>query len=58
MGDRQVPSDEARRNFRALLTDVEYGAHVTITRWSVPGAVVVPVEWYEQAQQALSKERS
>ncbi len=59
MGDKQVLSDEARRNFRALLNDVEHDdAHVTILRYQTPAAVIVPVEWYEQAQQALKGDLS
>lgn len=59
MGDKQVLSDEARRNFRALLNDVEHDdAHVTILRYATPAAVLVPVEWYERAQQALKGEKS
>ena len=57
MEDKQVHSDEMRRNLRTLLTEVEFGAHVTITRWNAPAAVMVPVEWYEQARQALANER-
>jgi len=53
MEDWKVRSDEARRNLRYLLSEVEDGRHVTITRWNVPTAVMVPVDWYEQAQQAL-----
>lgn len=50
---KQVHSDELRRDLRTLLTEVEFGAHVTVTRWNTPAAVMVPVDWYEQAQQAL-----
>ncbi len=53
MENRQVHSDELRRSLRTLLTEVEFGAHVTVTRWNWPTAVMVPVDWYEQAQQAL-----
>jgi prevent-host-death family protein len=53
----QVSSDEARRSFRKLLNAVEHnGEHVTVLRYSMPAAVVVPVGWYEQAKQALSEE--
>jgi prevent-host-death family protein len=45
--------------WRELLDAVEHkGEHVTVLRYDRPAAVVVPVEWYEQAQQALSEERS
>lgn len=59
MGDKQVLSDEARRNFRALLNDVEHGdAHVTILRYGTPAVVVVPVDWYEQVKALAGEERS
>ena len=49
--DPQVHSDEARRNFKDLLNKVEHGGeHVTILRYDTPAAVIVPVEWYEQAK--------
>jgi len=49
-------SDDARRRFRELLDAVEHnGEHVTILRWNIPAAVVVPAEWYERARQALAK---
>jgi prevent-host-death family protein len=52
---RQVSSDEARRDFRVLLNFVEHErAHVTISRYNIPAAVLVPVEWYEQAKERLS----
>lgn len=50
----QVGSDEARRSFRDLLDAVEHKhEHITVLRYDKPAAVVVPVEWYEQARQAL-----
>ena len=54
MENKQVPSDEVRRSLRVLLTEVEFGAHVMITRWRIPSAVMVPIDWYEQARQALA----
>lgn len=54
---KSVPSDEAKRGFRALLNDVEHqGEHVTILRYKTPAAVIVPVEWYEHAK-ALTSEK-
>lgn len=54
MEDRQVRSDEIRRNLRQLLNAVERdGEHVTILRYDTPAAVIVPVEWYRDAQVAL-----
>ena len=53
---REVGSDGARRDWRALLTSVQYGrAHITITRYGGPAAVLVPVDWYEQAHARLSE---
>jgi len=50
MDDKQVRSDEARRNFRDLLNSVEHrGEHITILRYDLPAAVVVPVDWYRNA---------
>jgi prevent-host-death family protein len=55
--DQRVSSDDARRDWRALLTSVEYGrAHVTITRYGGPAAVLVPVDWHQRAQAKLSEE--
>ena len=51
----QWGSDEAKRNFRSLLNHVEHdGEHITILRYNTPAAVIVPVEWYEQARAALA----
>jgi prevent-host-death family protein len=54
MEDKQVRSDEARRNLRDLLDEVEHhDVHVTILRYDKPAGVIVSVEWYEQATQAI-----
>lgn len=54
MEERQVRSDEARRNLRDLLNAVEHdGEHVTILRYDTPAAVMVPVEWYRDVRAAL-----
>ena len=54
---RQVKSDEARRTFRELLSEVEYhGEHVEILRYKTPSAVLVPVEWHTTASAALGEE--
>ena len=54
MDDKQVRSDEARRNLRDLLDEVEHHhVHVTILRYDKPAAVLVSPEWYEQARQAI-----
>jgi len=53
--DKTVRSDEARRNFRGLLDEVEHrGMHITIQRYDKPAAVLVPVDWYEEAEAAWS----
>lgn len=53
---RTVHSDEARRDFRALLNSVEHdGAHVTIARYNTPAVVMVPVGWHERAMAALGE---
>ena len=47
---RQILSDEAKRTWSSLLDGVEHhGEHVTVLRYSTPAAVIVPVDWYEQA---------
>lgn len=56
--DKHVQSDEARRNLRALLDGVEHhGDVVTIHRYDKPVAVIVPVDWFEQAQQEIQSSR-
>ncbi len=51
---QEVRSDDARRRLRELLNEVEHGgAHITILRYNTPSAVLVPVEWYEQAREVL-----
>ena len=52
MTDIQVRSDEARRTLRTLLDQAERGYHVTILRYDKPVAVLVPVDWYEDAEAA------
>jgi len=47
-------TQDARREFAALLEDVLRGQHIKITRYERPLAVMVPVEWYEQAKSALA----
>ena len=51
----EVRSDEARREFRHLLNSVENEkAHVMIKRYDTPTAVMVPIDWYERAREALA----
>jgi len=47
-------TQDARREFAALLEDVLRGQHIEITRYDRPLAVIVPVGWYEQARSALA----
>jgi prevent-host-death family protein len=55
--DRSVTPDDVRRGFRELLNEVEHeDAHLTVTRYGKPAAVIVPVEWYEAAKLKLGKE--
>lgn len=52
---KPVSSEDARRNFRDLLDDVEHKEeHVTIMRYRTPAAVIVPISWYEQTVEALA----
>ena len=54
--DKTVRSDEARRNFRELLDEVEHrGMHITIARYDKAAVVVVPVAWHEAAKAELEK---
>jgi prevent-host-death family protein len=54
--DRWVRSDEARRRLRNLVDEVEHdGAHIFVLRYNRPSAVIVPVEWYEQAKATISE---
>jgi PHD/YefM family antitoxin component YafN of YafNO toxin-antitoxin module len=55
MADKQLLSEEARRNFGALLGEVQYqGVHVTVMRYKTPAAVIVPPDWYARAVEALA----
>ncbi len=48
MPDKQIRSDEVRRNFAALIDEVRTEqAHITILRYDKAVAVIVPVEWYQ-----------
>lgn len=53
--DRWVRSDEARARFSALIDDVTHdGEHVYVLRYDKPVAVIVPVEWYEDAKRRVA----
>jgi antitoxin (DNA-binding transcriptional repressor) of toxin-antitoxin stability system len=45
----RVKSDEFRRRLRHLLTEVEGGGVVEISRYQDTVAVMVPFRWYERA---------
>ena len=54
---KQYRSDHARRIFREVLNEVEYGGeHVEILRYTTPSAVIVPEGWYKRASAALEQE--
>jgi prevent-host-death family protein len=54
--DRSVTTEEWRRSSRELLNEVEHqDAHLTITRWGQPAAVIVPVQWYNAAKKKLGE---
>ena len=57
---RQLRSDEARRQFRDLLDEVQRdpAAAIQVLRYDKPVAVVVSPEWYERAEQALADLRA
>lgn len=53
---REARSDELRRNLRPLLNAVEREhVHVTIKRYDEETAVIVPVDWYKRAVEALGE---
>jgi len=53
----QVRSDEIRRKLPAVVRAVERdGEHVELLRYDETVAVVVPVEWYKAARDALNAE--
>jgi len=54
----RVRSDEARRRLRHLLSEVEHGGFVEISRYQDPAAVMVPPDWYRRAAEALGEAAS
>jgi hypothetical protein len=55
MANRQVLSEEVRRNLGALIAEVQYqAAHLEIVRYRTMAAVIVPRDWYERAHLALA----
>jgi prevent-host-death family protein len=56
MNDKQVCSGAMRRDLRGLLDEVEHhDVHVTILRYEKPAAVLVSLEWYEQAKALIAR---
>ena len=54
----QYTSEDARRELRRILNTVESGGQVEITRYGKPLAVVVPVEWRDEAATALTAKKT
>ena len=53
----RVKTSEARSNIRQLLDSVEHdGARVLVDRYNRPSVVMVHVEWYLRAQEALGED--
>jgi PHD/YefM family antitoxin component YafN of YafNO toxin-antitoxin module len=51
-----VRHELGRTGLHAILNEVEHqGEHVTVLRYDTPAAVIVPVEWYRQAKDALGR---
>jgi prevent-host-death family protein len=50
-------TQDARRDFAALIEDVLRGEHVELTRYGRPVAVIVPHDWYERASADPSRFR-
>jgi antitoxin (DNA-binding transcriptional repressor) of toxin-antitoxin stability system len=45
---QEMSSEEARRDWRRLLSDTERGVHTEITRYGEGVAAVVPCEWMDE----------
>jgi prevent-host-death family protein len=53
----QVSIEQARRTLGEIVDRARIAGEPTlITRQGKPGAVVVPVEWYEQAQEGRNSD--
>ena len=50
----QYTSEDARREWRRILNEVERGEQVEITRYGKALAAVVPIEWRDKAVAALA----
>ena len=54
-GATHVRPSQMRVHFRAVLNEVEHeGVHIFVLRYDKPSAVIVSVEWFEQARAALT----
>jgi len=42
----QYTSEEARREWRRILNQVDHGEHIEVTRYGEPVAVMVPISWH------------
>jgi len=47
-------ANEARLKMRDILTAVERGEHIELKRYDTPSGVIVPVDWHDAAEEALS----
>ena len=54
----QYTSEDARREWRRILNKVDHGEQVGITRYGEAAAVVVPVEWHDEAAAALTAKKT
>ena len=54
----QYTSEDARREWRRILNKVDHGEQVGITRYGEPAAIVVPVEWHDEAAAALTAKKT
>jgi prevent-host-death family protein len=54
----EVSLERARKTLGEIVDHARIaGEHTTITRQGKPGAVMVPVEWYEQAKALIGEEK-
>lgn len=52
--DKMVKVQEAREQFAELLNGTQWQSkHIAITRHGKTAAILVPPDWYEEAQAAL-----
>jgi PHD/YefM family antitoxin component YafN of YafNO toxin-antitoxin module len=54
---KQILSTEAARSFGALIDEIRItGEPAVIFRYRTPAVVIVPVEWFRNAQTALGED--